>query len=64
MERCVSLTYEEVNALLEMSMLTYAKTDENAASSALIKLGAACREFAEQNEVRHSPAGELLAEAA
>ena len=59
MEKSVSLTYEEVNALLEMSMLTYAKTDENAASSALIKLGAVCREFAEDK-----PVGEYLLKAA
>ena len=55
MEKCVSLTYDEANALLEMSMLTYAKTDENAASSALIKLGALCREFAEDRNAHKEP---------
>ncbi|HET6455399.1 MAG TPA: hypothetical protein VFI02_13425 [Armatimonadota bacterium] len=48
MEKSVSLTYDEANALLEMSMLTYANTDEDAASSALIKLGTLCRQFAEE----------------
>lgn len=48
MEKSVSLTYDEANALIEMSMLTYANTDENAASSALIKLGTLCRQFAEE----------------
>ena len=64
MEKCVSLTYDEVNALLEMSMFTYAKTDENAASSALIKLGALCREFAEENNHHEVPVGEQLVKAA
>ncbi|MBN1593438.1 MAG: hypothetical protein JW941_09380 [Candidatus Coatesbacteria bacterium] len=60
MEKNVSLTYDEAAALLEMSMLTYANTDENAASSALIKLGALCREFAEEA----NSAGEPLVKAA
>lgn len=63
MEKAVLLTYDEVNALLEMSMLTYARTDENAASSALIKLGALCREFAEDRD-RESPADEGYVKAA
>ena len=63
MEKSVSLTYEEINALLEMSMLTYAKTDENAASSALIKLGAACREFA-GDDSHESRVSERFAKAA
>lgn len=60
MEKAVLLTYDEVNALLEMSMLTYARTDENAASSALIKLGSLCREFAEDRDRKRSPDEELV----
>lgn len=64
MEKSVSLTYEEANALLDMSMFTYAKTDENAASSALIKLGSLCREFGEEKNGRDKPGSEHLVRAA
>ncbi len=45
MEKSISLTHAEVAALLDMSLLTYAKVDEEVARSALCKLGNLCREF-------------------
>ncbi|MDH7481589.1 MAG: hypothetical protein QHH26_06390 [Armatimonadota bacterium] len=45
MEKSVSLTHAEVAALLDMSLLTYAKVDEEVARSALCKLANLCREF-------------------
>jgi len=44
-EKSVSLTHAEVTALLDMSLVTCARVDEDAARSALCKLGELCREF-------------------
>ena len=44
MEKSLSLNYDEATALLEMSVFTYAESNE-AADSALVKLGDLWREF-------------------
>lgn len=52
MEKNLSLNYDETTALLDMSVCSYADTDEEASTSALVKLGDLCREFA-QDEKTH-----------
>lgn len=61
MEKTLSLSYEEADALLEAALFSY--IDKGAAAdSALSKLGDLCREFsAEENSITRMPVSEELA---
>lgn len=57
MEKSLSLTHEEATALLEMSLFTYLDDGDEAANTALGKLGDLCREFATGGDRLPQPCG-------
>ena len=65
MEKNLLLTYEETTALLEMSVCSYADTDDEVSTRALLKLRDLCREFAdEEAKTPHTPVAQRLRRAA
>lgn len=62
MEKCLSLTYEEATALLDMCLFTCLDKEGPASESALRKLGDLCREFSSHNDNKiETPESDQLA---
>ena len=65
MEKELSLTFGETSALLEMSVCSFAKSDEGSSASALTKLAYLYRDFVEdQRSALDSTAPDKLPRAA
>lgn len=60
----LSLTFDETSALLEMSVCSFAKPDEQAGASALTKLAYLYREFTEERKADRRPDERKLPRAA
>jgi len=64
-EKRLSLTFEETAALLEMSVCSYADTDDTVSTRALLKLRDLCREFGvDEKNASRTPATHRLRRAA